>query len=186
MASWRTLEGENIPDIYQALETEILDAYEHGDDIIAYVGTDSQNLGKKFTSFVQCIALHRIRETGTGAGGRVFFVRHLESRYVNRNKRLLREAELSIKLTQKIEPILAKHKVSFEVHADVNSNPGPNNENKSNEVCATVFGWISGMGWVCKVKPHAFVSSIIADRHTRGLKYMSRKKRQGLRETNGV
>lgn len=176
MASWRTLEGDEISDVYQALETEILDAYDHGDDIVAYVGTDSQNLGKKFTSFVQCIALHRIRETGTGAGGRVFFVRHLESRYVNRNKRLLREAELSIKLTQKIEPILTKHKVSFEVHADVNSDPGLNNENKSYEVCDTIFGWITGMGWVCKVKPAAWCASLVADKHTRGLSYNRRKR----------
>lgn len=170
MADWKTLEGKPINDIYEAIRDENKLASDSGGIVIAYVGTDGQNINNKWTSFVQCVALHRFDDCGCGKGGRVFYIRHLEKRYHNRAQRLLREAEISIKLGQKLEPIFNELGIPFEVHADVNSFAGNNNENKSNEVHDAVKGWIESMGWTCRTKPQAFVASIVADRHTRGIR----------------
>lgn len=167
---WKTLHGERIESIYDQLDETFAEARDKGYECIAYIGTDSQNLGK-VTSFVQVVAVHILRDTGRGDGGRVFYVRHTEKRYTSRRERLLREAELSINLAQKINPVCEKWGVDFEVHADVNSDPGENNENKSNEVHDAVAGWIRGMGYTCKTKPHAFVAAIVADRHVRGVRH---------------
>lgn len=170
MATWKTLEGSHVEDIYEAIRNENTVASESNGLLVAYIGVDGQNLGQRGTSFVQCVALHKYDDCASGKGGRVFYVRHVERRYKNRNQRLLREAELAVKLAQKLEPLFTELEIPFEVHADVNSYAGKNKENKSHEVHDTVKGWIESMGWVCKTKPHAFVASIVADRHTRGTK----------------
>lgn len=170
MSDWKTLDGQSIDSIYDAIKTEVSIVDKQGGVVFAYIGTDGQNLGKKSTSFVQCVALHKFDENGMGRGGRVFFIRHLENLYINRKQRLLREAELSINLAQKLEPLFSELDIPFEVHADVNSVAGKNKENKSFEVHDTIKGWIESMGWVCRTKPQAFVASIVADRHTRSIR----------------
>ena len=172
MSGWRTLEGVPIADIYDAICAENKKVTDENGMLIAYVGCDGQNIGRDYTSFVQCVALHNIKDTGRGAGGRVFFIRHLEKRYFERNRRLLREAEIAINLTQKLQPLLDELGIVFEVHADVNSNPAY----ESNSVHDAIAGWIQSMGWECKTKPDAFVASIVADRHTRGCRFRKKKK----------
>jgi uncharacterized protein len=171
MNGWKTLEGERIDNIHNEIRKEIELVDEAGGIVFAYIGCDGQNIGKKYTSFVQCVALHKFDDTGTGKGGRVYYIRHLEARYFNRNKRLLREAEIAINLASNLEPLFTEMDIPFEVHADVNSEPGKNNENKSNDVHDMIKGWITGMGFICKTKPQAFVSSIVCDRHTRSIKH---------------
>lgn len=177
---WRTLEGIPIDDIYVAIREEANRVESEGGDLVAYIGTDGQNIGREFTSFVQVVALHNIRESGSGGGGRVFFVRHLERGSRQRTDRLLREADLSIKLAQKMAPLFEELDIVFEVHADVNSNP----KWASHSVHDTVKGWIQSMGFECKTKPHAFVASIVADKHTRKVKFSKNrpkiKKRKGM------
>lgn len=169
MSQWKTLDGDRIDSIYDQMRETFQEAYNRDEDCMVYVGTDSQNIGRN-TSFVQVVAIHVIRASGSGAGGRVFYVRHIERRYDNRRERLLREAELSINLAQKINPVCEEYGIEFEVHADVHSKPGKNGENKSHEVYDAVSGWVKGMGYQCVCKPGAFVASIVADRHTRGVK----------------
>jgi len=176
MSDWRTLEGDPIDNIYDAIREENQKAHDSNGIIIAYIGTDGQNLGTRGTSFVQCVALHRYDDCATGKGGRVFYIRFIEKQYKERTNRLFREAELSIKLGQKLEPIFAELGIPFEVHADVNSYAGPHGENLSNEVHDAIKGWIESMGWSCKTKPQAFVASIVADRHTRGVRPRGGKK----------
>jgi len=168
---WKTLEGEPVNDIEQAIRETHQIAQVTGGFVFAYIGTDSQNLGQRFTSMVQCVALHRYDVNCIGKGGRVFYIRHLENRHDNRQRRLLREAEISVKLAQRLEPLFTELDIPFEVHADVNSDPGLHNENKSNEVHDAVKGWVEGTLHVpCVTKPNAFVASICADKHTRGVK----------------
>ncbi len=177
---WKTLDGQNVEDVYEAIRQTYLDAVERNSGaVFAYIGTDSQNIGQKFTSFVQCIALHTFDDTGIGKGGRVFYIRHLESRHRNRNKRLLREIEISVTLAQKIEPIFSELDIPFEIHADINSDPGNDNQNKSHEVHDAAVGWIAGMGWEVRTKPQAFVASIIADRHVRGVRKIKPIRKKG-------
>ena len=169
MAQWKTLKGIKIESIYSMLEDTFRDAHDLNYDCMVYVGTDSQNVSVN-TSFVQVVAVHINRDEGRGDGGRVFYVKHMERRYISRPERLLREAELSINLAQKISPVCEDWGINFEVHADVHSDPGVNGENKSHEVHDAVKGWIEGMGFVCKTKPGAWVASIVADYHVRGIR----------------
>lgn len=177
MSKWKTLNGAKIESVYDKLEETFKYAYDNNYDCVVYIGCDSQNIGTK-TSFVQVVAVHIIRDSGRGDGGRVFYVRHVEKRYESRRNRLLREAELSIKLAQKINPVCEKWGINFEVHADVNSDPGINNENKSYEVHDAYLGWVRGMGYKCKSKPDAWVASIVADRHVRGFREPRKIKRR--------
>jgi len=175
MAGWKTLEGVPIEDVFEAIKIENQLALDIGGMVIAYIGTDGQNLGNRGTSFVQCVAIHKYDDCAIGKGGRVFYIRHIERRYENRQRRLLREAEIAINLAQKLEPLFTELEIPFEVHADVNSYAGPNGENKSNEVHDAVKGWVESFGWICRTKPDAFVASIVADRHTRGIKPKKKK-----------
>lgn len=169
--NWKTLEGEPINDLYLAIRTESEKVETEGGDLVAYVGCDGQNIGRLYTSFVQVVCLHTIRASGQGGGGRVFFVRHLEKRYKDKTQRLLREAELAIKLAQRLHPLFDELGILFEVHADVNSDP----KWLSNRVHDTVKGWIEAMGFQCKTKPNgSFAASIVADRHTRSIKIKKR------------
>lgn len=180
---WKTLDGDPIESIYDQLDETFHEAFDANEECMVYVGTDSQNIGRK-TSFVQVVAVHIFRESGTGSGGRVFYIRHQERRYSSRRERLLREAELSINLAQKINPVCETYGIDFEVHADVHSSPGLHNENKSHEVYDQVRGWVEGMGYTCRCKPGAFVASIVADRHTRGVKTSRRKaKKRTIKKT---
>lgn len=180
MSDWRTLEGKNIENIYDAIREEARRADQSGGVLYAYVGTDGQNIGRRYTSFVQCVALHIFDDTAMGKGGRVFYIRHLERRYHDRNKRLLREAEITLNLIEKVVPLLIELGVDWEPHVDVNSIYGPNKENKSHQVYESIRGWYHGMGYTnVKFKPDAFVASIVADRHTRGERRWRKKVKKG-------
>lgn len=176
MSDWRTLEGTPIDDLFDAIREENKLTSDAGGVLMAYIGTDGQNLGTRGTSFVQCVALHRYDDCSAGKGGRVFYIRFIERMYENRNKRLLREAELAINLAQTLEPLFTELRIPFEVHFDVNSYAGDHGENLSNAVHDTVKGWGESMGFVCRTKPEAFVASIVADRHTRGVRPVGGKK----------
>ena len=170
MAQWKTLEGIQIENLQDEIRSANQIALDNNGMIFAYIGTDGQNLGKRGTSFVQCVALHIFDDCAIGKGGRVFYIRHMERFYENRPQRLLREAEISINLTQSLEPLFTELDIPFEVHIDVNSVPGENNKNKSYEIHDAAKGWVESMGWECKTKPYAWLASIVCDKHTRGMK----------------
>ena len=140
MSDWRTLEGEQIGDLFDAIREENKISLESNGMMFAYIGTDGQNLGTRGTSFVQCVALHRYDDCAVGKGGRVFYIRFVERRHENRQRRLLREAELSINLAKVLEPLFTELDIPFEVHADVNSYAGDHGQNLSNDVHDTVKG----------------------------------------------
>jgi predicted RNase H-related nuclease YkuK (DUF458 family) len=167
MSDWHTLDGLDIPDIHEAIRNENKLVSDIGGMILAYIGTDSQNLGSKGTAFVQCVALHKYDDCAVGKGGRVFYIKFIERKHTNRNVRLLREAELSINLAQKLQPLFDELKIPFEVHLDVNSYAGKRGENLSNEVHDQAKGWVESVGFVCRTKPDAVISSIVADRMTK-------------------
>lgn len=167
MAEWKTFEGQRIENIYEEIQKEYNLAKDSNGLIIAYVGVDGQNLNAKWTSFVQCVALHKYDDCHQGKGGRVYMVKHLEKRYKNMQQKLLREVELAINLAQKLQPVFENLNIPFEVHLDVNSDPGDKMQNKSNSVHDASKGWAESNGFTVKTKPDAFVASIVADKHTK-------------------
>ena len=56
--------------------------------------------------------------------------------------------------------ILETYNVELEVHADINTDP----KFQSNVALKDAMGYILGMGFVFKAKPHAFASSSCADK----------------------
>ena len=164
--SWQTLENEPIIDVYDAIIDENQKISEAGGQLYAYIGTDGQNLGNRGTSFVQCIVLHIVNESGIGKGARCFYIRFVERRHNVRFTRLLREAEVTIKLMNKVTPLFDELDIPWEVHVDINSNPRWG----SYEAYKVCKGWFEGLGVNAVFKPHAWVASIVADRHTRGTK----------------
>jgi predicted RNase H-related nuclease YkuK (DUF458 family) len=166
MADWQTLENSPIENIHEAIRDHKDAADARGGQLVAYFGTDGQNLGRKATSFVQCVVLHMINDQDIGNGARVFYIRHTERRYGVRFTRLMREAEITIKLMNKVSPLFDELGIPWEVHVDINSNP----RWASYEAYKACKGWFEGFGVKAVFKPNAWVASIVADRHTRGVK----------------
>lgn len=176
---WKVLSTKKeIPSLKQAI-SDVFEGNPH-DSIDVYVGTDSQQTGKKHTCFVSVIALHI-----KGRGGRVFYSKHYEPRINNLRDRLIQEASYSIEVAREIEPILKiiedlyilygyKNKIDIIIHADVNSKEPW----ASNKFMREVMGYIIGNGYKCDIKPNANIASIVADK-------MTKERKEKYKRTHG-
>jgi hypothetical protein len=75
-------------------------------------------------------------------------------------QRMLTEVAKSIDIAYKLCNIFSRYSVAMEVHADINTNPSF----KSNDALKEAMGYIMGMGFAFKAKPHAFASSSCANK----------------------
>jgi predicted RNase H-related nuclease YkuK (DUF458 family) len=75
-------------------------------------------------------------------------------------ERMLREVGKSIEVAYSLSRLFTLYDVDMEVHADIHTNPGF----KSNDALKEAMGYIMGMGFVFKAKPHAFASSSCANK----------------------
>ena len=75
-------------------------------------------------------------------------------------QRMLTEVAMSIDIAYKLCNIFSRYSVDMEVHADINTNPSF----KSNDALKEAMGYIMGMGFAFKAKPHAFASSSCANK----------------------
>lgn len=73
---------------------------------------------------------------------------------------MLLEVTKSIEVAHSLSRLFTLYDVDLEVHADINTNPGF----KSNDAFREAMGYIMGMGFVFKAKPHAFASSSCANK----------------------
>ena len=154
----------SLKETLRIIEKIILENNE--DNFVLAIGTDSQNK-KTTTVFTSAIVLHKV-----GKGGIFFYERESRKRYINRNVRLLEEANLTIELGRKIidqieidylEDTFDLDKADFklELHCDYGKNGA------SNEVLKQAIGWISssfiGNSVEVKVKPNSYAASYVAD-----------------------
>ena len=100
-----------------------------------------------------------------GEGGRFFIkkINYPEKKFYNWKERILNEVFLSCKLAlllrEKIEKISSSFNYEFRyIHADV----GENGQTK--DMVKEVVGLIRGNGFEPKIKPEAYVASVVADR----------------------
>ncbi len=70
------------------------------------------------------------------------------------------EVGRSVEVAYQLCDLLDKYDIGLEVHADINTDP----HFKSNVALREAMGYILGMGFVFKAKPHAFASSSCADK----------------------
>jgi predicted RNase H-related nuclease YkuK (DUF458 family) len=127
-----------------------------------FVGCDSQII-KSRCVFSTIICLHGADDQ---SGGKYFFNREKISKkhFPTLVTRLTKEVEKSIEIASMITDI--NPNIEVEIHIDANA--------KHNEATSKfsdmLIGYARGAGFSCKIKPDAWASSSIADKHSKRIK----------------
>jgi predicted RNase H-related nuclease YkuK (DUF458 family) len=152
---WRKLSGEKIT---QSIENEVRDALvkekKAGHELKVCIGTDSQVKGK-VTEFATVIVFIR-----KGKGGFMYIHNEITKERMSIKQRMLKEVSKSIEIAYELCRLFTLYNVDMEVHADINTNPAF----KSNDALKEAMGYIMGMGFAFRAKPHAFASSSCANK----------------------
>ena len=152
---WRKLSGEKI---FRPIEDEVMHVLlkerSEGHELKACIGTDSQVKGK-ITEFATVIVFVR-----KGKGGFMYIHNETTKQKMSIKQRMLLEVSMSIDVAYALCNIFSRYSVDMEVHADINTNPNF----KSNDALKEAMGYILGMGFAFKAKPHAFASSNCANK----------------------
>ncbi len=125
-----------------------------------FIGTDS-DVSKKKVTFCRAICIH-----GPRTSGFYYVSRHKEShkRYPDLFSRISEEARLSIETADMVCSKLDISKSKIELHLDVS--PLENNT-KTSVFSDSLKGFIRGVGYDCKLKPNAWASQSVADKHSK-------------------
>jgi uncharacterized protein len=155
MTQWRRLDGRRIHgpivgEIGMVLQAETA----AGNALKVCIGTDSQVKGK-VTEFATVIVFLR-----KGKGGFMFIRNETTTQRFSIKQRMLTEVAKSIEVAYELCPLFNRFGVDMEVHADINTNP----KFKSNDALSEAMGYIIGMGFAFRAKPHAFASSSCANK----------------------
>ena len=152
---WRKLNGQRIQ---RPLEDEvravIVREKEMGHELKVCIGTDSQVKGKE-TEFATVIVFIR-----KGKGGFMYIHNETTRQKMSIKQRMLLEVSKSIEVAYALCNLFTIYNVDMEVHADINTNPNF----KSNDALKEAMGYILGMGFAFRAKPHAFASSNCANK----------------------
>lgn len=126
------------------------------------IGTDSQTKktnGKSEIDFVTAIVIHRV-----GHGGRYFWHRRRESKFLTLRDKIYTETLLSLNMAEELVPqlrkIISPRKYDLEIHIDV----GPIGPTR--DMIREVVGMVNGSGFTAKTKPESYGAFVVADRHT--------------------
>lgn len=152
---WRKLDGTRITipireEIGHILACEIAEGHE----LKVCIGTDSQVKGDSI-DFATVIVFIR-----KGKGGFMYISERTIKKKMSVRERMLTEVAASVEIAYHLCGLFTLFDVSMEVHADINTNPSF----KSNEALKEAMGYIMGMGFAFKAKPHAFASSSCANK----------------------
>jgi uncharacterized protein len=152
---WRKLDGTRIK---SSIEDEVRRAIVHekeaGHELKVCIGTDSQVKSRE-TEFATVIVFIR-----KGKGGFMYIHNETSTQKMSVKQRMLLEVAKSIEVAYALCKLFTLYNVDMEVHADINTNPNF----KSNDALKEAMGYIRGMGFAFKAKPHAFASSNCANK----------------------
>lgn len=152
---WRKLDGTQIKrPIEDEVRAVLVREKEMGHTLKGCIGTDSQVKGKE-TEFATVIVFIR-----KGKGGFMYIHNETTQQKMSIKQRMLMEVSKSIEIAYALCRLFTIYNVDMEVHADINTNPNF----KSNDALKEAMGYIMGMGFVFKAKPHAFASSSCANK----------------------
>lgn len=152
---WRKLDGTRLKQpIEDEVQSILVREKELGHELKVCIGTDSQVKGRE-TEFATVIVFIR-----KGKGGFMFIHNEINLQKMSVKQRMLAEVAKSIEIAYQLCHLFTRYQVDMEVHADINTNPGF----KSNGALKEAMGYILGMGFVFRAKPHAFASSCCADK----------------------
>ena len=152
---WRKLDGTKLKrPIEEEVRIALVREKEMGHELKVCIGTDSQVKGKE-TEFATVIVFIR-----KGKGGFMYIRNEITDQKMSIKQRMLTEVAKSIEVAYELCRLFTIYNVDMEVHADINTNPGF----KSNDALKEAMGYILGMGFVFRAKPHAFASSSCANK----------------------
>ena len=152
---WRKFNGDPIETpIAEAVENAIKRETSKGYHLKVCIGTDSQVKASR-TEFATVVVFLR-----KGKGGFMYIQPETTTQKMSVKERMLREVAKSIDVAYTLSPLFTHFGVDMEVHADINTNPAF----KSNDALKEAMGYIMGMGFAFKAKPHAFASSSCANK----------------------
>ena len=161
---WRRLDGTRIRQpIEEEVRMMLMKEKELGYDLKVCIGTDSQvkacpsNKVGRGSEIEFATVIVFIRK---GKGGFMYINNEITKRKMAIKERMLEEVARSIDIAFRLCDLFIAFNVDMEVHADINTNPNF----KSNEALKEAMGYIMGMGFVFKAKPHAFASSSCANK----------------------
>lgn len=153
--NWRRLSGQTIElPILEAVEKTIIKETAEGHKLKVCIGTDSQVKGK-IIEFATVIVFLREKK-----GGFMFISNYKFEKKMSIKERMITEVAKSVGVAYELCDLLDLYDVELEVHADINTDPSF----QSNTALKEAMGYILGMGFVFKAKPHAFASSSCADK----------------------
>jgi predicted RNase H-related nuclease YkuK (DUF458 family) len=95
-----------------------------------------------------------------GRGGFMYIHNETTTQKMSIRQQMLTEVAKSIEVAYPLCHLFTFYSVDIEVHADINTSPGF----KSNDALKEAIGYILGMGFAFRVKPHAFASSSCANK----------------------
>ena len=152
---WRKLDGTRIKSsIEDEVRRVIVREKEMGHELKVCIGTDSQVKSRE-TEFATVIVFIR-----KGKGGFMYIHNETSTQKMSVKQRMLLEVAKSIEVAYALCRLFTLYNVDMEVHADINTNPNF----KSNDALKEAMGYILGMGFAFKAKPHAFASSNCANK----------------------
>jgi uncharacterized protein len=152
---WRKLNGQRLMhSIEDEVRNVLVQAKQNGHALKVCIGTDSQVKGRE-TAFATVIVFVR-----KGKGGFMYILNETTKQKMSIKERMLVEVAKSIDVAYGLCRLFTLYDVDMEVHADINTNPNF----KSNDALKEAMGYIMGMGFVFKAKPHAFASSSCANK----------------------
>ena len=152
---WRRLDGTQIQtSIEDEVRRAIVREKEAGYELKVCIGTDSQVKSRE-TEFATVIVFIR-----KGKGGFMYIHNETTTQKMSVKQRLLMEVAKSIEVAYALCRLFTLYNVDMEVHADINTNPNF----KSNDALKEAMGYIMGMGFAFKAKPHSFASSNCANK----------------------
>jgi predicted RNase H-related nuclease YkuK (DUF458 family) len=125
-----------------------------------FIGTDSF-ISKKKVTFASAICVH-----DDDIPARYFFIRDNENlnKFSNLVSRITEETYRSVQIA---EHLMEQHGFSpeeIELHLDVSPF---NLNNGTSKISEMLKGFVKGYGFGCKIKPNAWASQSVADRHSK-------------------
>lgn len=152
---WQKPDGTRIPlPIVDEIRSVLIRERKMGSALKVCIGTDSQVKGS-VTQFATVIVFIR-----KGKGGFMYLLPETSRRKMSIKERMLKEVAKSIDVAYSLSRLFTLYDVDLEVHADINTNP----QFKSNDALREAMGYILGMGFAFRAKPHAFASSSCANK----------------------
>jgi len=125
-----------------------------------FIGSDSFASGGE-VCFASTICLH-----GGSKGGRYFFYKESEAskKYTTLVQRITEETRRAIELAELLFITHDFDPAIMEVHIDVSPFHAKNGTSKFSDM---LKGYVSGYGFDCKIKPNAWASQSVADKHSK-------------------